>query len=31
MKILTMTVNGLTYETDDDTITIYSLKKKGVK
>lgn len=31
MKILTMTVNGLTYEIDDNTITIYSLKKKGVK
>lgn len=31
MKILTMTVSGLTYEIDDNIITIYSLKKKGVK
>lgn len=31
MKILTMTVNDLTYEIEDNIITIYSLKKKGVK
>ncbi len=31
MKILTMTVGGLGYEIKDNIITIYSLKKKGVK
>lgn len=31
MKILTITVNGLAYEIDGNTITIYPLKKKGVK
>lgn len=31
MKVLTMTVSGLAYEIEDNTITIYSLNKKGVK
>lgn len=31
MKILTMTVSGLTYEIEDNIITIQSLKKKGAK
>ena len=31
MKVLTMTVSGLAYEIDGNTITIYSLNKKGVK
>lgn len=31
MRILTTTVHGLAYEINDHTITIYSLKKKGVK
>lgn len=31
MKILTMTVSGLSYEIEDNIITIHSLKKKGAK
>lgn len=31
MKILTMTVSGLTYEIEDNIITIQPLKKKGAK
>lgn len=31
MKILTMTVSGLTYEIEDNIITIHSFKKKGAK
>lgn len=30
MKILTLTVGGLKYEIEDNIITIYSLKKKGI-
>ena len=31
MKILTMTVSGLSYEIEDNIITIQSQKKKGAK
>ena len=31
MKILTMTVSGLSYEIEDNIITIHSLKKKGAR
>lgn len=30
VKVLTLTVGGLTYQIEDNIITIYSLKKKGV-
>lgn len=31
MKILTLTAGGLTYQIEDNIITIHSLKKKGAK